>query len=301
MAIPDYQSLMRPALAAISDKREHPLSEINEKVAGPLGLSAEELSQRLPSGKQRVFYSRVYWALTYMKHAGLLEKTGRGIVRITRRGLEALRENPTRIDDQILSQFPEFRAFQQAKPKERNRPAARESKAETPEELMESGYQALRAALAEELLDRIKKAPPKFFEQLVIDLLLAMGYGGSRQDAAEAVGGGADGGIDGIIKEDKLGLDVVYIQAKRWEGPVGRPVVHGFVGSLEGRRANKGVLITTSTFSPTAIEYVSTVGKKIVLIDGERLSQLLIENGVGVSEVVAYSIKRVDADYFGEE
>jgi restriction system protein len=301
VAIPDYQSLMLPVLKYLGDKHEHSIGEINEALANQLKLTPAQVEELLPSGRQRVFYSRIHWARTYLKNAGLLESIGRGRIRITQRGLDVLKDRPSRIDDKFLDRFPEFQEFQRIKRKDRSESKLEQAKSQTPEELMESGYQTLRATLSQELLGRIKKAPPKFFEQLVVDLLLAMGYGGSRKDAGQAVGQSGDEGIDGIIKEDKLGLDAVYIQAKRWDGPVGRPIVQGFVGSLEGYRATKGILITTSKFAQSAVDYANSVGKKIVLIDGEQLAQFMIDHDVGVTEMVAYVIKRVDLDYFGEE
>ncbi len=301
MPIPDYEKLMLPILQTLADKQEHTLGEVNETLAREFQLTQNEIEELLPSGRQRVFYNRIHWARTYLKNAGLLESTGRGIIRITQRGLDVLKKSPNRIDDEFLAQFPEFQQFQQMKRKGHAETSVEASKSQTPEELMEAGYQSLRATLAQELLERIKKSPPKFFEELVVDLLVAMGYGGSRKDAGQAVGQSGDSGIDGIIKEDKLGLDAVYIQAKRWDGPVGRPIVQTFVGSLEGYRANKGVFITTSKFSQTAIDYVNNIGKKIVLIDGEQLAQLMIDHDVGVATAAAYTIKRVDLDYFGEE
>ena len=214
-----------------------------------------------------------------------------------------MKSNPDKINVKFLKQFSEFVEFQNL-----SRQSARtgtevetEELDETPEETLESSYQNLRRNLAQELLDRVKKCSPRFFENLVVDLLVAMGYGGSRKDAGQAVGQSGDGGIDGIIKEDKLGLDVVYIQAKRWEGTVGRPVAQAFAGSLEGQRARKGVLITTSQFSQDAKDYVSRIEKKIVLIDGEQLAQLMIDHGIGVAEVATYTVKKMDLDYFGEE
>jgi restriction system protein len=301
MPIPDYESLMLPLLRIIGDRQEHSLSDVNDKLGTDLRLTQHELEERLPSGRQRVFYSRIHWARTYLKNAGLLESTGRGRFRITERGLRVLKQNRHRIDDEFLSQFPEFQEFQRIKRAKQREAEPQVEKSQTPEEMIESGYQNLRASLAQELLERIKKAQPKFFEHLVVDLLVAMGYGGSREDAGQAVGQSGDGGVDGIIKEDKLGLDTMYIQAKRWDTPVGRPRVQEFVGSLEGFRATKGVLITTSTFSEPAITYVGSIGKKIVLIDGSELAQLLIEHDVGVTELVSYKLKRVDLDYFGED
>lgn len=302
MAIPDYQSLMLPLLKLAQDGQDHSLSEAIDTLALEFGLSGEERKELLSSGRQAKFDNRVGWARTYLKKAGLLESTGRGKFRITERGIEALRHKATRIDNRFLMQFPEFAEFQ-------NRPSQSvikqngqaEESTQTPEELLESNYQNLRRDLAQELLDRIMGCPPKFFETLVVDLLVAMGYGGSRKDAGQAIGQSGDGGIDGIIKEDKLGLDIVYIQAKRWEGTVGRQVVQAFAGSLEGQRARKGVLITTSQFSQGAKDYVNRIEKKIVLIDGEQLAQLMIDHGIGVTQITSYVVSRVDLDYFNND
>jgi restriction system protein len=197
---------------------------------------------------------------------------------------------------------PEFREFQQpSRHKIENHDESSSDVIRTPREVMDAGYQEMRRDLSQELLNRIKSSPPRFFEHLVVDLLVAMGYGGSRKDAGEAVGQSGDGGVDGIIKEDKLGLDAIYLQAKRWEGTVGRPVVQAFAGSLEGHRARKGVLITTSQFSPEALDYVTRIVSKIVLIDGEELAKLMIDYGIGVADDVVYEIKRLDTDYFEEE
>lgn len=302
MAIPDYQSLMLPLLKLAQDGQDHSLSESIDTLAPEFRLTGEERKELLSSGRQAKFDNRVGWARTYLKKAGLLESTGRAKFRITERGLEVLRHSPTRIDVRFLMQYPEFAEFQ-------NRPSQSvvqqnghgEEPAQTPEELLEANYQNLRQDLSQELLERIMSCSPQFFETLVVDLLVAMGYGGSRKDAGQAVGQSGDGGIDGIIKEDKLGLDIVYIQAKRWEGTVGRQVVQAFAGSLEGQRARKGVLITTSQFSQGAKEYVNRIEKKIVLIDGEQLAQLMIDHGIGVTQVASYVVSRVDLDYFNND
>jgi restriction system protein len=301
MPIPDYESLMLPLLRVAGDKREHRPREMTDCLADQFKLSPEERAAQLPSGVKDVMYSRVHWAKTYLLEAGLLESVARGRYRITQRGLDVLASNPSRIDNKYLEQYKEFLDFRR-----RRRPTSPGDdngavEAHTPEELLESSYQELRDALAQELLARIKSAPAEFFEQLVVDLLVGMGYGGSRKDAGKAVGRSGDGGIDGIIKEDKLGLDVVYIQAKRWDSTVGRPTVQTFVGSLVGRRATKGVLITTSDFAAPARQYVREIDKNIVLIDGEELAQLMIDHDIGVTEVAAYKVKKVDLDYFGEE
>ncbi|MFL5762166.1 MAG: restriction endonuclease [Thermomicrobiales bacterium] len=307
MAIPDYQSLMLPVLQFLKDGHEHTTSQCVEFLADQFGLSSEERLQLLPSGSQPVFANRVGWTTTYQVKAGLIERTARSRIRITSSGQHTLLQNPPRIDNAYLSQFPGFAEFRsRAHPKESLKikstgatPASTASgQGLSPDEQLEETYLGLRQKLAQELLERVKLAPPIFFERLVIDLLVSMGYGGSRPDAARAVGGTGDGGIDGIIKEDKLGLDSVYIQAKRWERQVGRPDVQAFAGSLEGQRARKGVYITTSSFSKDALDYVTRIEKRIVLIDGEELTSLMIDHGVGVADVVSYHIKRVDADYF---
>ena len=303
MAVPDFQSFMLPLLKAVSDGKEYNLSEVVDKLAEQFQLSNEDKKELLPSGRKTRVDDRAGWAQTYLRKAGLLERTGRGKFRVTERGLDVLKSNPDKINIKFLRQYPEFVEFQNlsrqsAKP---DAEAENEILDETPEETLESGYQNLRRNLAQELLDRVKKCSPRFFESLVVDLLVAMGYGGSRKDAGQAVGQSGDDGVDGIIKEDRLGLDVVYIQAKRWEGTVGRPAVQAFAGSLEGQRARKGVLITTSQFSQDAKDYVSRIEKKIVLIDGEQLAQLMIDHGIGVAEVATYTVKKIDLDYFGEE
>lgn len=307
MAIPPFHHFMIPLLKLSADGKEHTAPSAGEVLAEQLGLSADDIKERLPSGGQSRFDNRISWSFIYLSKAGLLERIARGRYRITDRGREVLKNPPVVMDKKFLDRFPEFVEFNT----KRGESAARtriaepgvddESREETPEETLESSYQHLRRALAQELLDRVKGASPRFFESLVVDLLVAMGYGGSRRDAGQAIGQSGDDGIDGIIKEDKLGLDAVYIQAKRWQGSVGRPVVQAFAGSLEGQRARKGVLITTSSFTSDADEYVKRIEKRIVLIDGVQLAQFMIDHGIGVTEVATYVVKKTDADYFGEE
>jgi restriction system protein len=301
MAIPDYQSLMLPLLQLASDQEEHTIAETVGSLAKEFKLTEQEQEEPLPSGSDTVFTNRVRWARTYLKKAALIDATGRGRFRISRRGLEVLKDKPRGIDNRFLSQFAEFQDF---KPSVQSTIATAEptkvAEAGTPQELLDASYQELRHALAQEVLDHLKTCSPRFFERVVVDLLVAMGYGGSRSDAGQAVGQTGDGGIDGIIKEDKLGLDAVYLQAKRWEGTVGRPVVQGFSGSLDGAKARKGVVITTSQFSQDARDYARHIEKRIVLIDGKELAQLMIDYGLGVAEVVTYAVKRLDADYFDE-
>lgn len=278
------------------------MSDLYEELADDMKLSAEDRAELLKSGSQFVYHNRIGWARTYLKKAGLLESPSRGQVKISQRGRDVLAKPPSKLNVRFLRQFPEFVEFHTYHPPadEQADAGPSESSEETPQDTLERVQNELRSTLAEELLDRIKKAPPSFFERLVVDLLLKMGYGGSREDAGKTVGKSGDGGIDGVINEDRLGLDVVYIQAKRWEGTVGRPVVQGFAGSLEGVRARKGVLITTSSFSGEAQSFVKQIEKKIVLVDGSSLANLMIEHGVGVSLEATYEVQRVDLDYFGE-
>jgi restriction system protein len=309
MAVPDFQSLFIPVLKIASDGNEHSLNEAIEAIAQQLELSETDRNEILPSGKQRKFDNRVSWARTYLQKAGLLSNTGRSKFCITERGLRVLKENPAFINTKFLKQFPEFLVFHTTNEKgssidETMRASQEmvEKTSQTPQEILETTYQSLRQTLAQDILERIKTNPPKFFEGLVVDLLVAMGYGGSRKDAGQAVGQVGDGGIDGIIKEDKLGLDAIYLQAKRWEDVVSRPYVQGFAGALMGRKARKGILITTSKFSPQAREFASSIENlKIILIDGEQLAQLMIDHDVGVTEESRYIVKKVDLDYFGDE
>lgn len=300
MAVPEFNKFMLPLLRIAGDGAEHSISEVVEILATQLGLSEGDRNEVLPSGRQTRLLNRSSWARAYLTKAGLLQTTGRGTFRLTTRGREVLQENPGEITPRFLARFPEFRQFQ-TRAEHGNGPDQIEELTQTPQEMLESSHQRLVQQLAADLLERVKSCSARFFETLVVDLLVAMGYGGSRKDAGQAVGQSGDGGIDGIIKEDKLGLDVVYIQAKKWEGTVGRQVVQAFAGSLEGQRARKGVLITTSQFSQEAQDYVGRIEKKIVLIDGQQLAQLMIEHGVGVTEVATFSVRKMDADYFGDE
>jgi restriction system protein len=304
VAIPDYQTLMLPLLQLLADQRPRHIRELTEVLADKFGLTDEERRELLPSGRQGTFANRVGWARTYMGKAGLLETVSRGTVRITPVGRELLQSRPDRIDRVFLMRFESFREFQQPAPQPAHACVHSDTSpveidtASDPSERLNAAYREIRAALATDLLDQVKQATPQFFERLVIDLLVAMGYGGSRDDAGLAVGKSGDGGIDGIIKEDRLGLDVVYIQAKRWENPVGRPIVQAFAGSLDGERARKGVLISTSRFTPDAEDYVRRIEKRIVLIDGEQLASYMIDFGIGVTDVTTLQIRRIDQDYF---
>lgn len=299
MGIPDYQSIMLPLLEFATDEKEHTLHEAIEALAVKFGLTDKERKELLPSGLQSTFTNRVGWARTYMKKAGLLESPRRGLIHITPRGLEVLNKKPSRIDVSLLKQFQEFRDFQNFSREQDSEPSQTLGVG-TPEETFEGAYQKLRQDLASEIIQTLKNCSPTFFERLVVDVLVKMGYGGTRQDAGKAVGRSGDDGIDGIIKEDRLGLDIIYIQAKRWDGVVGRPEVQKFSGALQGHRANKGIFITTSFFTREAEEYVSRINSKIVLINGETLAQLMIDHNVGVSSVASYEIKKIDSDYYTE-
>jgi restriction system protein len=300
MPVPDFQSLFVPLLRAASDGVAHSSSALRDRIAQDLNLTAEDLQQKLPSGTQSVFANRVAWATVYLSKAGLLQKPQRGVYQITERGKSFLREHPAGIKVRMLKEFPEFVVFHKGNETQSIKPQEETELEKTPGEQLAAAYQVLREALANDVLDAVRKGSPSFFEALVVDLLVAMGYGGSVADAGKAVGRGGDGGIDGIIKEDKLGLDLIYIQAKRWKDSVGRPLVQAFAGSLEGFRARKGVFITTSTFTPDALAYVERIERKIVLIDGTQLAELMIEHNVGVATTQTYTLKRLDSDYFEE-
>jgi len=302
MAIPDYQSIMLPLLKLSSDGKIHRFRESIEELAKYFNLTTEERKELLPSGKQSTFDNRVGWARTYMTKAGLLTSPKRGLFQITERGKDILAKSPTDINVPFLEQFPEFIEFRQLrKDKSKDQVAINERESfTTPEENLENSYQTLRAELGSEILTNIKSCSPEFFEQLVVDLLVKMGYGGSRKEAGEAIGKSGDEGIDGIIKEDRLGLDIIYLQAKRWENVIGRPEIQKFAGALQGQRAKKGIFITTSSFTREASEYVKNIETKIILIDGAQLVDLMIDHNIGVSTEAVYELKRIDSDYFTE-
>jgi len=305
--IPDFQTIMHPFLDHIRDGKEYSLGELIDYLAGVFNLSKEERNQLLPSGTQLLFNNRVQWARLYLDKARLIETPMKATYKITPRGFKVLKENPKRIDRKYLMQFPEFEEFIKgtARGNNENQGESTSNKdhedLRTPEETIEEAYKTIKLDLAQQILNNLNNAKPSFFEIVVIDLLLAMGYGGSKSDAAEIRGKSGDEGIDGVIKEDKLGLDAVYIQAKRWNDTiVGRPEIQKFVGALKGQRARKGIFITTSKFSKDAIEYAGRLDDSVVLIDGVRLAELMIEYGIGVSVSANYEIKRVDSDYFPE-
>ena len=300
MPIPDYQALLLPVLRFLEDGEEHSLRETIDSLSGSLRLSEEEKRELLPSGRQPVFDNRVGWARTYLKKAGLLEPTRRGSFRITGSGRSVLASKPARLDVKFLEQFPEFQEFKAIRRPEKqigDQETEKETRS-TPEEALEEAYATLRSSLASDLLTQIKRSPPSLFEQLVIDLLVKMGYGGSRQDAGQVIGKSGDEGIDGIIKEDRLGLDTIYIQAKRWENTVGRPEIQKFAGALQGQRSKKGILLTTANFTREAMEFASRIDTKVILIDGQKLAELLIDFDVGVTTITTYKLKTIDSDYF---
>lgn len=304
MAIPNYQKIMLPLLKFAGDKNEHSIREAIDHVSDLFQLSKAERKEVLPSGRSYIIDNRVGWARTYLKKAGLLEDIRRSYFKITNKGNDVLIQSPKEINVKFLQQFPQFMEFRKQKDDEEEveqEHVIQEETTQTPQELLEYGYQKIKRDLAQEIIEVVKKASPRFFERLVVELLLKIGYGGSLKDAGKAIGQSGDGGIDGIIKEDKLGLDVIYIQAKRWENVVGSKEIRNFVGSLVGQKANKGVFITTSGFTRDALEYVKTITHKVILIDGDMLSQLMIENNVGVSTVINYEVKKIDSDYFVEE
>jgi len=302
MAIPDFQACLLPLLRYLGDGEERTISEATEHIAGIFNLSEEEKHARIPSGRSPVIRNRVGWARTYLHKAGLVESPRRGVWKISPLGKTILEKNPPEINVKFLEQFPGFVEFQK-----RSRTKTVKGGSDTtgvsdatPDEILESAWRELRARLEEELLEVVKSGSSGFFEQLVVDLLVRMGYGGSRADAGQALGKSGDGGIDGRIKEDRLGLDVIYVQAKKWEGTVGRPEIQKFAGALQGAKARKGVFLTTGTFSREAVDYASSIDSNMVLIDGEELARLMIDHDLGVTTVQAYEVKQLDSDYFDE-
>lgn len=306
MPIPDYQSLMLPVLK-LAAEGEWRVPKAADAIADQFGLTADEREQLLPSGRQRLLHNRIHWAKLYMVRAGLIESPQRGVFRATETGKALLAENPASIDNETLKAYPSFVEFQKAgsggqtKPEKPVEEAASASSA-TPEEQIDAAQAVLHSALSGELLQRILENSPLFFEQLIVDLLVAMGYGGSHESAALRLGKSGDNGVDGVIDEDRLGLDRIYVQAKRYASTnsVQRPEVQGFVGSLVGFGAAKGVFVTTSTFSAGARQYAEQIPQRVILIDGARLTDLMIEHDVGVRISRAIKVKRIDEDFFGE-
>lgn len=304
--IPDYQSIMLPMLKRVSDNKEHTFRDLIEELSCDFSLTEDQRKELLPSGNQEIFTNRVAWAKTYLKKAGLIQYTKRGVIQITERGIKVSKEKIDKIDVKYLKQFAEFIEFQNLSTSDNEASESTEilnQIEQTPEEQFEKSYQRLRASLAQDVLEKARSVSPSFFERLVVELLVKMGYGGSIADAGKAIGKTGDEGIDGTIKEDKLGLDIIYIQAKRWQSgnSVGRPEIQKFVGALAGQGAKKGIFITTSNFTKEALEYTPRNETKIVLIDGVQLAQLMIDYNLGVSSHHVYELKKLDNDYFGDE
>lgn len=302
MAVPDFQSFFIPILDVAADNLEHSVKDARSIIKSVMNLSEADLSEMLPSGTQSKFDNRIAWAVSYFVQAKVLERPRRAYFKITDRGRELHNKNHTRIDVAILKAYPEFLEFHTSKATTHGTHIETDtSVTATPDEILQQAYQSMRNDLASEILEKIKNNSPGYFENLVVDLLVAMGYGGSRADAGQSLGRSGDEGIDGIIKEDRLGLDVIYLQAKRWDSTVGRPEIQRFVGALHGKRAKKGVFITTGKFSNDALEYVATIDPKVILIDGRNLVEYMIDFNLGVTTATTYEIKRIDSDYFTEE
>jgi restriction system protein len=308
MGIPDFQSFFYPFLKLSSDKKEHSLSEVRDFMTEYFPLTDEDKSEKVPSGTQSKFDNRIYWTKSYFIKAKLISQTKRGHFIITDRGSDFYSKFKDSITINDLKEFAEFKEFSQGSNHNSEITSTIEkvetsiSENKTPLEKLEESYLFIHKELAIELLDKIKSNSWQFFEDLVVDLMVKMGYGGSRSKAGQSIKRTNDEGIDGIINEDKLGLDVIYLQAKKWtnDGGIGRPEIQKFVGALHGQRAKKGVFITTSYFAKTAYEYVKSIDPKVILIDGETLANLMIEYDLGTSTVESYHIKKIDLDYFEE-
>ncbi len=305
MAIPDFQTLMLPLMQFIEDGQEHLVRDATDAIGKQFSLTHEEWAEMLPSGRAPLFYNRLAWAKTHLKRAGLIDQPRRGVITISSRGRQVLAQRPVKINIQLLQKFPEYAALRETLPNPIGDSLVSQSElqtAATPEESMDRAHEAIRRELVSEIIASVKACSPEFFENLVIQLLLKMGYGGSRQEAGKAVGRSGDGGIDGIINEDRLGLDAIYLQAKKWEGNVGEGPIRDFKGALDAKGAQKGVFITTSSYTSAAIEAArNSRSYKIVLIDGQKLADLMIEHDLGVSVVATYQIKRIDSDFFADE
>jgi restriction system protein len=304
MPIPDYQSLMLPVLVC-SSNGEIGIRNVVERLADQVGLTTEERSELLPSGKQAIFGNRVHWAKSYLNKAGLIESTRRGHFQITERGRKLLSGGPSAIDNKVLMQFEEFRQFQNRSSATINSssnqcPPVLQDPKQTPDESMRVAWMQIDAALGQDLLDRICAAPPDFFERLIVTLLLAMGYGGSTRDAGRTLGRSGDDGVDGVIDQDALGLDRVYIQAKRYASGncIGSSAIRDFFGSLDRHKAAKGLFVTTSSFSTAAIDTAEHLSKRIVLIDGVQLTKLMIRHNVGCRVEDTLHIKKIDEEFF---
>ncbi len=307
MAIPDFQACFRPILQVLAERGQLSSRELVEAISGHFNLTDAERRELLPSGNQEVINNRVGWAKTYLKKASLVDSPRKGQVVISAEGRKVLAANPPQLNVRYLKDsYEQFRAFHSNEQKSDEATGAEPVEVEntlTPEEMVEQSHQTLRQALVGEILDRLHACSPQRFERLVVEVMVAMGYGGTLKDAGEAIGGSGDEGVDGVIKEDRLGLDLIYIQAKRWKdgNTVGRPELQKFVGALDGKRAHKGVFITTSTFTGDAKNYADATSRRLILIDGARLAELMIDHGVGVSTLATYTVKRIDSDFFTDD
>ena len=307
MAVPNFQSLMLPVLKALADGRELSISEMRTRVAASVRLTVDDMQEMLPRGRQSVFVNRVAWAMVYLGHSGLVERVRRGVWRLTVQGKALLADPPVRVDVSYLRKYPAFIAWRTGKnaPSSGDDPVSvlSDRSTDTPEEALEKAALKLREELEAEVLDRVRKATPKFLEQVVIDLLIAMGYGGGDPTMGRVTGRSGDGGIDGTIKEDPLGLDEVYVQAKKYadDNIVGEGNLRNFAGAIDAAGTTKGVFVTTAGFTPAAKNYVARSPKRIVLIDGRELAHLMVQHGIGVRTRVRHEIKRIDEDYFDQE
>ena len=305
MAVPDFQSLMLPSLQALAGGAETPIADVRARVAEREDLSTEDLREMVPSGRQTVFTNRVSWAVIYMERAGLVERVRRAVYRLTDEGERLMRKDPTRIDMNVLREYPKYVAWRRVStPREESKSKTKPTDStDTPEEALEHAAQQVRRELEYDVLDRVRKTEPAFLEQVVIDLLIAMGYGGGDSAMGQVTGRSGDGGIDGTIREDALGLDEVYVQAKKYAdgNTVGESALRNFAGAIDAAGTNKGVFVTTASFTPAARRYVARSPKRIVLIDGEELARLMVAHDVGVRTRVRYEIKRIDEDYYSQE
>lgn len=305
MAIPDFQACMLPVMQRAADGAEHRVADLYQYLAAQFGLTEGDLAEQLPSGRAPLFYNRVAWAVFHLRKAGLLETPRRSYVRVTAAGRDAIQHKPDRIDLKFLKKYPAFVEFRAKKSDDSDSGGEAEELVDavsaTPRELLERSYQQLRAELASDISQALKSSDPAKLERIVVELLVCMGYGGNLADAGRAIGRSGDEGIDGVIKEDHLGLDNIYVQAKKWEGTVGRPEIQKFAGALQGQRARKGVFITTSEFSREAREFVQRIDAKIVLIDGKSLCDLMIDFNVGVNPTERFELKRIDLDFFSDD
>lgn len=307
MPVPEFNEIKAPAMQFFADGKQHRLAEVFTTLAGHFKLTEAEQNEMLPSGTQRRWHNRANWACYDLFRAGLLDRPKKGLYVITELGKKVAAEKPALIDRDYLMKFPSFAEFAEAKGKSKTQNhedeavGGAETDSKTPEEIIETAYRTLQSSLKSELLGIVKKMDAFRFEQLVLDLLVAMGYGGSREEAARVTKASNDEGVDGVINEDRLGLDVIYVQAKKWnDATVGRPDIQSFVGALAGKQAQKGIFITTSDFAETAKTYAKSISQKVILIDGSRLADLMIEHNIGVASAHAYEIKRIDSDYFDE-